>query len=96
MITRARSHGMRVIGATIAPFEGAAYYGPEKEAVRTAVNDWIRPSGAFDGVIDFDQALRDPQRPSRLLPAFDPTDHLHPNLAGHETMAAAIDLAIFD
>jgi lysophospholipase L1-like esterase len=59
------------------------------------VNDWIRTSGRFDAIIDFDAVTRDPADPLRLLPAFDPGDHVHPNDAGNRAMAAAIDTAIF-
>jgi lysophospholipase L1-like esterase len=87
-----------VIGATISPCEGfviPGYYSESKEAVRQAVNKWIRTSGSFDAVIDFDAVLRDPDHQSRLLPRFASPDHLHPNDLGHKAMADAIDLAIF-
>jgi lysophospholipase L1-like esterase len=80
------------------PFEGTTtpgYFTPDKEAVRQAVNGWIRSSGAFDAVIDFDQALRDPAHPARLLPAYDSGDGLHPNDAGHRVMADAVPLTLF-
>lgn len=95
MIIRAHTHGVRVIGATILPFEGNAYFTPESEAERQEVNAWIRTSGQFDGVIDFDLVARDPAAPSRLSPAVDGGDHLHPSAAGYEIMASAIDLALF-
>jgi lysophospholipase L1-like esterase len=60
-----------------------------------AVNQWIRTSGAFDGVIDFDAALRDPATPARMAPQYDSGDHLHPGTAGHEAMGNAVDLALF-
>ena len=87
-----------MIGATITPCEGVdvpGYYSESKEATRQAVNKWIRTSGSFDGVIDFDAVLRDPDLPSRLLPTFASKDHLHPNDAGYRAMADAIDLALF-
>lgn len=91
-IERAHDHGIRVIGATITPYEGAGYYTEAGEADRQAVNSWIRTSGEFDDVVDFDAAVRDPQNPSQIRPEFDPGDHLHPNDAGYAEMAAAIDL----
>ena len=98
LIARARAHGVKVIGATISPFEGVivpGYYSESKEVVRQAVNKWIRTSGSFDGVIDFDAVLRDPDHLSRLLPRFASKDHFHPNDAGYQAMADAIDLALF-
>lgn len=92
-IDRAHDAGIRVIGATLTPFEGAGYYTEAGEADRQAVNEWIRTSGEFDDVVDFDAAVRDPQHPSRILPEYDPGDHLHPNDAGFAAMAAAIDLS---
>ena len=96
IVARARAHGIRVYGATIMPFEGfRAYDTPEAEADRQAVNAWIRGSGRFDGVIDFDRVTRDPDRPSRLSAAVDGGDHLHLSPAGYRTMAEAIDLTLF-
>ena len=98
LISRAHAHGVKLIGATISPFEDVdvpGYYSESKEAVRQAVNKWIRTSGSFDGVIDFDAVLRDPDHPTRLLPRFASQDHLHPNDVGYQAMADAIDLALF-
>jgi lysophospholipase L1-like esterase len=98
LISRAHSRAIKIIGATITPFEGVdvpGYSSAAKEATRQAVNKWIRTSGAFDGVIDFDAVLRDPDHPSRLSPRFASQEHLHPNDAGYQAMADAIDLAIF-
>ena len=98
LISRAHAHGVTLIGATITPCEGVdipGYYSESKEAIRQAVNKWIRTSSAFDAVIDFDAVLRDPDHPSRLLPRFASEDHLHPNDAGYQAMAEAIDLALF-
>lgn len=96
MIVRAHSHGIRVIGATIMPFDGfTTYFTPESEADRQAVNEWIRTSGELDGVIDFDAITRDPAQPSRLSAAVDGGDHLHPSAAGYRIMADAIDLGLF-
>lgn len=99
LIARAHVRGVRIVGATLTPFEGAldqtpmaGYYSAEKEKVRQAVNRWIRSSGEFDAVIDFDAVVRDPRRPSRFLPAYDSGDHLHPGDKGYEAMAEAIDL----
>jgi lysophospholipase L1-like esterase len=97
IIARARTHGIRVYAGPLLPFEGAAnYFTPDGEADRQKVNDWIRTGGAFDGVIDFDAATRDPARPSRLSPAVDAGDHLHPSTAGYKIMAEAIELALFE
>jgi lysophospholipase L1-like esterase len=95
IIARVHARGLRIYGGTILPFGGSQYDGEEREAARQAVNQWIRDSGAFDGVIDFDAALRDPAQPTRLLPSADTGDHLHPNEAGYRLMADAIDLALF-
>jgi lysophospholipase L1-like esterase len=98
LIARAHARGVRVIGSTITPCEGvrvSGYHTEAKERIRQSVNQWIRTSGAFDGVIDFDAILRDPDHPSRLLPRLASDDHLHPNDAGYQTMADAIDLSLF-
>jgi lysophospholipase L1-like esterase len=98
LIARAHARGVKVMGATLTPFEGVdvpGYYSESKEAARQTVNQWIRTSGAFDAVIDFDAVLRDPDHPSRLLPRYASKDHLHPNDAGYRAMAEAIDLAVF-
>ncbi|WP_354686504.1 SGNH/GDSL hydrolase family protein [Cupriavidus necator] len=103
LIARAHARGVRVIGATITPFADAlrdtpirGYDGPGKEAVRLAVNDWIRHGGEFDAVVDFDAAVRDPARPEAMLPLFDSGDHLHPGDAGYRAMAARIDAALLN
>jgi lysophospholipase L1-like esterase len=95
LIARARIHGMAVLGATLTPFEGQANYVPAREAVRSQVNAWIRTSGAYDAVADFDLALRDPAQPTRIRPAYDSGDHLHPNDAGYQALANAVPLALF-
>ena len=95
LIAAAHTAGLKIIGATLTPFQGSGYYSVAGEAERQAINHWIRASGAFDGVIDFDQAVRDPADPLRLLPAYDSGDHLHPNDAGYQAMANAINLALF-
>lgn len=98
LIARAHVHGLKIFGATLTPFEGTiytGYYSPEKETKREAVNNWIRTANAFDGVVDFDKAIRDPNNPGRMLPAYDGGDHLHPGDAGYKAMGDAIDLALF-
>jgi lysophospholipase L1-like esterase len=95
LIERARARGLKIYGATLTPFDGAAYYTPEGEAKRQALNEWIRTSKAYDGVIDFDRVTRDPSAPTRFLPAYDSGDHLHPGDAGYKAMGEAVDLALF-
>lgn len=92
IIERAHAHGIKVFGATMTPYEGASYFTPEGEAVREAVNHWIRTGGAFDGVFDFDAAVRDPNHPKQYRDDYQTGDHLHPNAAGYKAMAAAIDI----
>lgn len=96
LIERARTRGLTVIGATLTPFWGAAYYTEVGEMKRQAVNEWIRTSGAYDAVVDFDRATRDPADPKKLRADFDSCDHLHPSDAGYQAMAAAVDLALFE
>ncbi|GLF97886.1 SGNH/GDSL hydrolase family protein [Streptomyces yaizuensis] len=93
LATRAHARGVHVVGGTIAPYAGHPGYTEAREAVRQAVNRFIRTSPLFDGVADFDAAVRDPARPNRILPAYDPGDHLHFNDAGLQAMADAVDLA---
>jgi lysophospholipase L1-like esterase len=100
MIARAHVRGIKAIGCTLIPFEGAnlkipGYYSDAKEAVRQKVNQWIRSSGAFDGVIDLDKILRDPDHPSRIASRFAWKDHFHPNDTGYQEIADAIDLSLF-
>ncbi len=97
IITKSHTHGIELIGATIMPFVGSEFYhpGPASEADRQAINQWIRDPGHFDAVIDFDKAMRDPEHPDRLLPAFDSGDHLHPSPAGYRAMADVIPLSLF-
>ncbi len=94
LIARAHSADVCIIGGTLTPFAGAfpGYYTPEKDQIRVAVNQFIRTSGEFDSVVDFDAATRDPQNPNRFLPAYDSGDHLHPSDAGYQAMADAVDL----
>ena len=102
LIARAHRKRIRVIGTTNPPFENSAFeglvtafYTPEREAVRRKVNDWIRGSGEFDGVVDLDAVLRDPSHPTQLLPAYDSGDHLHPNNAGCVAEGNAFPLEMF-
>jgi len=98
LIARAHARGLKVIGATLTPFEGVdvpGYYSESKEAARQAVNSWIRTRGNFDAVIDFDAVLRDADHPGRMQARFASPDHLHPNDAGYQAMADAIDLSLF-
>jgi lysophospholipase L1-like esterase len=93
-IQRAKARGIKVIGATLTPYEGAAYHRPEGEAKRQQVNNWIRSSGAFDALIDFERSVQDATNPRRL-PANFTADNLHPNDIGYQAMANSIDLSIF-
>jgi lysophospholipase L1-like esterase len=95
MIERAHTHGIKVIGCTLTPYEGAAYYSERGEEVRQAVNRWIRTGGAFDAVVDFDKVTQDSANPKTFKPTFNNGDHLHPNDAGYKAMADSIDLKIF-
>ncbi len=96
LIDRAHAKKIRVYGATIVPFGASGYASAAHEAARQMVNEWIRTSGKFDAVIDFDDAVRDPQNPARLLRAADSGDHLHPGVKGYQMMADAIDLKLFE
>jgi len=91
----AHQHGIKVYGATLTPYGGAGYYSDKGEQVREDVNTWIRTSGVFDAVIDFDQITRDPQKPTWFNPAYDSGDHLHPKDDGYKAMADGIDLKLF-
>ena len=98
IIERGHALGLAVYGATLNPVEGYPFPGfwtADLEQKRQTVNRWIRSSGAFDAVIDFDQVLRDPAHPTRLLPAYDSGDHVHPNDAGYQAMADIINLSLF-
>lgn len=95
MVDRAHMHGIKVMGCTLTPFEGASYYSDSGEAIREAVNQWIRMSGTFDAVSDFDAVARDPNNPKQIRPNFNDGDHLHPNDAGYKAIADSIDLSVF-
>ncbi|MFJ4983131.1 SGNH/GDSL hydrolase family protein [Streptomyces sp. NPDC088732] len=94
IVARGHARGIRVIGGTLLPFEGHGMYGPATEAVRERVNAAIRAGTVYDAVIDFDKALRDPYRPTRMLPGYDSGDHLHPGDAGYRRMAEAVRPAL--
>jgi lysophospholipase L1-like esterase len=96
LISRAHARDVCVIGATLTPYENGSRYSPARDQIRNAVNAWIRASGEFDGVIDFDAATRDPDHPAHFLPAYDSGDHLHPNDAGYAAMADAVDLSLLE
>lgn len=100
MALRAQACGIKLFGATLTPFGNETYmpgaWNPVREGHRVAVNTWIRQSGAFAGVVDFDQALRDPERPTQMLPIYDCGDGLHPSDLGYCKMGDVIDLALFD
>jgi lysophospholipase L1-like esterase len=95
LIERAHAHGINVLGCTLTPYEGAAYYSETGEVMRQAVNRWIRTSGAFDAVVDFEAVVRDPNSPKQIRADYNIRDHLHPNDAGYKAMADAIDLGVF-
>jgi lysophospholipase L1-like esterase len=95
LIQQAHARGLRIIGATLTPFWGAAYFTEAGEAKRQAINEWIRTGRAYDGVIDFDKATRDPADPKKFLEKYDGCDYLHPSDAGYQAMADAIDLSLF-
>lgn len=96
MIDDAHAEGIFVYGGTILPFGGSFYDADYRQAARDTVNYWIRNSGRFDAVIDFDLAMRNPSDTLRLLPAGDTGDHLHPNQIGHQMMGKAVDLSLFE
>ena len=95
IVERAHAHGLKIYGCTLTPFEGAAYFSPAGETKRQAFNTWMRSQKIYDGVIDFDAVVRDPQSPTKVQMAYDSGDHLHPNDAGYEAMGGAIDLKLF-
>jgi hypothetical protein len=100
LIYRAHSMGFFIYGGTLTPFHGSVYDPvaaprPDRELMRQMVNNWIRSSGEFDAVIDFEAVMRDPAAPTQLLRAYDSGDHLHPSDAGYLAMANAINLHLF-
>jgi lysophospholipase L1-like esterase len=100
LTVRAHDRGLKIFGGTLLTFEyetfNPGFYTPEGEVKRQAVNAWIREGGAFDAVIDFEKALRDPNHPTQMLPLYDCDDHLHPSDTGYLRMGDIIDLALFD
>jgi len=95
LAARAHTHGIKVYGATLTPYVGAGYSSPAGEAIRSALNQWIRTSNVLDGFIDFDKATQDPASPTAFTSAADSGDHLHPSDAGYKAMGDAIDLKLF-
>jgi lysophospholipase L1-like esterase len=97
---RGQARGIKVIAATLTPYENETFlpgaWNPKREAVRQAVNDWLRKTDDFDAIVDFDRALRDPDHPTRMLPVYDCGDHLHPSDVGYRAMGDATDLSLFD
>lgn len=94
IIAQVHAAGLKIFGATLTPFKGASYETPAGLVKRDVVNNWIRTSGAFDGVIDFAKVTADPADPEMLNPAYDSGDHLHPNDAGYRAMANAVNLVM--
>ncbi len=94
IVDRAHEHHIRVFGATLTPYKGADYFSEDGERVRQAVNHWVRTGGAFDGVVDFDAAVRDPNHPAEFRQSYQSGDHLHPSAIGYKAMADAVDLAL--
>jgi lysophospholipase L1-like esterase len=92
IIARARAHGIKVIGATLTPFEGTNVYDESGAAIRQEVNKWIRSTDAFDAILDFDKAIRDPEHPTKVRQEYDSGDHIHPSAAGYKAMADLIPL----
>lgn len=92
---RVHAAGLPVFGGTISPL-GVAYFDPTREAARQRVNTWIRTSGTFDRIVDFDEILRDPAHQDKLNPLYDGSgDGLHPNVIGYQKVADAFPVAIF-
>lgn len=97
LIARAHKRGIKIVRATLTPYGGMdwPYHSEAGDAKRRAINAWIRAGRAFDGFVDFEQAVRDPKLPDRMLPANDCGDHIHPSDAGYKAMAGSIDLHLF-
>lgn len=97
LIARAHANGLKIFGATLTPFEGVApgYYSPEKDEIRMEINKWIRESGEYDGVIDFEAAVRDPAKPRVMKKEYNSGDNLHPGDVGYKAMADFIDPSLF-
>ena len=95
LVARAHAQGLKIFGGTLTPFGGSGYASADHETLRETVNSFIRTNNAYDGFIDFEAAVRDPARPKQLLAAYDSGDHLHPNDAGYQAMAAAVAPSLF-
>ena len=95
IIERAHTQGVLVVGGTLTPYGGSSAYSEQGEAIRQAVNTWIRTGGVFDAVVDFDAAVRDPAAPVRFRPEADSPDMLHPANPGYALMAGAVDSSLF-
>ncbi|WP_185845881.1 GDSL-type esterase/lipase family protein [Kibdelosporangium aridum] len=91
-VARLHAKGIKVIGATITPIKGWSGYDEQLETTRQGINEFVRTSGVFDAVVDFDKAIQDPADPLKIKPEFDAGDHLHPSDAGNAALAAAVDL----
>ncbi|MCR8851129.1 GDSL-type esterase/lipase family protein [Rossellomorea sp. SC111] len=96
IIYSTHDQGLKIYGGTLTPFKGSGIFTSRGEKTRQEVNHWIRTSGKFDGVIDFDKALRDPDEPEHYLKKYDSGDHLHPNDEGYQRMADTVDLSLFN
>jgi len=96
MIDKAHAKGIKVYGATILPFKKSFYDKDFRQTARDIVNEWIRTSGRFDAVIDFDKAMTDPTTSQTILPNLHSGDFLHPNEAGYQKMGEFIDLKLFE
>ena len=97
LIARAHSQGLKIFAATLLPYEGTTipgYWTSEGETIRQAFNQWMRTGKEYDGIIDFDAVMRDPDQPTKMLPRYDSGDHLHPSDAGYKAMADAFDLSL--
>jgi lysophospholipase L1-like esterase len=92
VVSRVHAQGVRIFGGTLTPYKRYTYYGKQGEETRQTVNAWIRDTGIFDGIIDFDKAIRDPNDHQRIRPEYDSGDHIHPSDAGYQAMAEAVDL----
>jgi len=95
-IAQAKTSGIKIYLATLTPYNGASYYDAAGEMKREAINAFVRSANGADGVLDFDQVVRDPSNPTTLLPAYDSGDHLHPNDVGYQAMADSIDLGVLE
>jgi hypothetical protein len=100
LAARGRAAGIKIYGCTLLPYENETFlpgaWTPKRDAFRNEVNQWLRASGAFDTLIDFDKTLRDPDHPARMLPPYDCGDHLHPGDFGYTTLGDSIPLSLFD